>query len=253
MLKTDNFHDPEIVLVDFGMGQEAAGDRQRICGTPGYIPPETLETKKWFPKGDCFSLGVTMMQLIIDQVPEIGKGPDGTSVMLKLGIFSLGTKCLDEVHRNVLLLRPPFHRMPKEFASLSRLLEQLLEKNQEKRITAAQALNDPWFSEVFVGDVPRPAPLSANQPCRPAIDIAPHANVGRALGAGISNAVLAPNRAQQYMQRQKPIPMLAAPSRCASPLQTPCRIIAPSAIPSVGPVPTVIPRHAASPMPRWSR
>lgn len=251
MLKTDNFHDPDVVIVDFGIGQEAVSDRQRLCGTPGYIPPETLETKKWFPKGDCFSLGVTMMQLIIDQVPEIGKGPDGIPVNLKLGIFSLGATTLDEVHRNVLLLRPPFQRMPKEFTSLSRLLEQLLEKNQDKRINASQALNDPWFSEVFVEDVPPPTPLPATQPCRPASDVAPHAHVSGARAAGISNVALAPNRVQQHMQQQKPTPMAVAPSRCF-PLQTPCRIIAPSSVPSIGRVPTVHPRHASFPMPGWS-
>merc|ERR1712048_666704 len=96
MLKTDNFQDPDVVIIDFGVAQEFVSDRQRLCGTPGYIPPETLQTTKWYPKGDCFSLGVTMLQLVLDQIPESGKGPDGAPIMLKMGIFSQGARSIDE-------------------------------------------------------------------------------------------------------------------------------------------------------------
>merc|ERR1719356_890139 len=116
MLKTSNFNDPEVVIVDFGIVQEAAKDRKRLLGTPGYIPPETLETTKWFPKGDCFSLGVTMMQLILDQVPEAGAGPHGSE---KMGIFSHGAHSIDEIFQITRLRHPPFQRMPKGYAGLT--------------------------------------------------------------------------------------------------------------------------------------
>jgi hypothetical protein len=50
MLKTDDYHQPEVVIIDFGIAQEDVCDRQRVCGTPGYIPPETWETKKMVPE-----------------------------------------------------------------------------------------------------------------------------------------------------------------------------------------------------------
>merc|ERR1719160_1761995 len=75
MLKTDNLIEPEIVIIDFGLAQHDAEQKQQICGTPGYIPPETWQMQKWIPKGDVFSMGVLMIQLVINQVPELSEPP----------------------------------------------------------------------------------------------------------------------------------------------------------------------------------
>jgi len=87
-----------------------------------------------------------MMQLVIDQVPDGGKG--------RLGIFQEGTRGMEEIFHKTRMLQPPFHRMPNGCAGLTHLLEQLLDKETGNRLTALQALNDPWFTASSVGDLP---------------------------------------------------------------------------------------------------
>merc|ERR1712187_618146 len=218
MLKTDDFQDPEVVIIDFGVSQDLVSERQKLCGTPGYIPPETLDTTKWYPKGDCFSLGVTMMQLVIDQVPELGTGPDGAPMMVKMGIFSEGAESIDDACNKTRVLKPPFHRMPKDCVELTRLLERLLEKKMETRMTATQALNDHWFTSPSVGHSPlRSAPL---------------------LTAPLSKITV---------QRHDAAPT-AAPKQVVAPLQSPC-YMAPSVHPSVRPASARIHQNTAYVMP----
>jgi len=215
MLKTNNVQEPEVVIIDFGVAQDLVSDRHQFCGTPGYIAPETLDTTTWHPKGDCFSLGVTMMQLVIDQIPEVGNGPDGAPTMLKMGIFSDGARNLDEVHQMTRVRRPPFHRMPKECVALTQLLEKLLEKKMANRITASRALMDAWFTVPSVGDQPlpiTPTPMTSRQELVPS----------------------------------------AAPRPPATPLQVP-RALAPSVPVAVRPTPTPVIRNAAYVVPGPSR
>jgi serine/threonine protein kinase len=71
MLKTTNYHDPCVVLIDFGVAQTKRSKHSKIYGTPGYIPPEVWSTKTWDARGDVFSLGVVMLQMMTDRVPSV--------------------------------------------------------------------------------------------------------------------------------------------------------------------------------------
>merc|ERR1712032_1684645 len=64
MLRVDDLRQPDVVLIDFGLAPEFLYDKETMRGTPGYIPPETWRSHKWAPRGDCFSMGVTMFQLL---------------------------------------------------------------------------------------------------------------------------------------------------------------------------------------------
>jgi len=161
MLKTEDYERPEVVIIDFGLGQSAASDRMNVCGTPGYIPPETWVTQKWFPKGDCFSFGVAMLQLLIDHVPITFEGPKG-AVALQGGIFTVGTANLQEVGQVTQVRSPPFDRLPKGCSPrLAKLLARLLQKRPTYRANAVQALQDEWFSMADVGTVDLPSPSTA--------------------------------------------------------------------------------------------
>eukprot|EP00971_Amphidinium_carterae_P053962 1062501-Amphidinium_carterae.1 len=61
----------------FGYALEGVG------GTPGYIPPETWSTGKWFPRGDNFSMGVTMVQLTDRMPPDPNQPPAPTAIKVK--------------------------------------------------------------------------------------------------------------------------------------------------------------------------
>ncbi len=59
-------HDGSIKVADFGIAQfittAVANESGAICGTPGYLPPETFEGKGYGPAGDLFGLGVVLYQ-----------------------------------------------------------------------------------------------------------------------------------------------------------------------------------------------
>merc|ERR1712187_168217 len=95
----------------------AAGD-SGLCGTPGYIPPETWERKKWYPRGDLFSLGGCIMQLLTGKL-----------------IFVDGCRSVEEIGRAVRTRTPPFHLMPAAMQGLTRLVQKLLEKKLLRRPT----------------------------------------------------------------------------------------------------------------------
>merc|ERR1719502_2087360 len=51
MLRTSDFSEPKVVLIDLGVSTcMARANTGAPAGTPGYVPPETLETLMWFPR-----------------------------------------------------------------------------------------------------------------------------------------------------------------------------------------------------------
>lgn len=144
MVKTTDFSQPQVVIIDLGLAVSMAKkDGGDVCGTPGYIPPETLRSRMWFPKGDLFSIGVVMMQLITRRVP-VGKKA--------CGIFQERCRTMEDVFTATRTRKAPMHLVPREFPQLRALLEKLLRKRMQPRITAAQALKDSWFYGCGEGD-----------------------------------------------------------------------------------------------------
>ena len=43
--------EPRVVLIDFGLAEGFLSTSSGCSGTAGYIPPETWETERWYPKG----------------------------------------------------------------------------------------------------------------------------------------------------------------------------------------------------------
>lgn len=144
MVKTEDYGDPQVVIIDFGLAQHDADEKAQICGTPGYIPPETWQSMKWYPKGDVFSMGVTMLQLVIDQVPEATEGPNPQAI--KVGIFSGAS--IDEVKANTNLVQPPLNRIPTSMRGFQIFVSKCLQKMRHGRPTSLQALSDPWLAGV---------------------------------------------------------------------------------------------------------
>jgi serine/threonine protein kinase len=128
MLKDEDLHEPEVVIIDLGVAQLSGTERNVIYGTPGYIPPEVWEGKNWHPQSDMFSLGVVVVQILIG----------------KSGIFTEGTRTYREVKEVTKVRLPPFELMPLELPSLAWLAQKLLAKDHEARPTADSLLQGPW-------------------------------------------------------------------------------------------------------------
>jgi serine/threonine protein kinase len=139
MLKTNNLHEPEVVIVDFGLAKAmGSSDSGRFGGTPGYIPPETLVHKKWFPRGDVFSLGVVMFQMLTDRLPS------PTLCPIQKGLFLQGCRTMEDVQQATLARQPSLHELP-QYQGLTELVAKLLEKQFSLRLKAPQALGDAWI------------------------------------------------------------------------------------------------------------
>jgi len=140
MLKTQNMANPEVVFIDFGVARAMASDEARPCGTPGYIPPEVYGSGKWYPQGDMFSLGVTIMQIICDQTP-----PSGARKLTDPGIFLQGCAAIPDIASATQTREPPWHILPREMPGLQPVLRGMMEKDFRKRMKAPVALKEPWF------------------------------------------------------------------------------------------------------------
>lgn len=66
----------QIKIADFGISQlmsSLTGNANQVFGTPGYLPPETLNGKGFGPAGDLFALGVLMYRCATGRRPFGGE------------------------------------------------------------------------------------------------------------------------------------------------------------------------------------
>merc|ERR1740123_2002246 len=135
MLQTDNYQSPHVMVIDFGVSTAMSKkDTGLAGGTPGYVPPETFDMGKWFPGGDVFSMGVVMLQMIIDRVPN-DKAP-------RQGIFQEGCNSLDQIRIATQTRHPPTHAVP--FRGLGELCAKCLSKDVRTRPRAPSSRPPRW-------------------------------------------------------------------------------------------------------------
>merc|ERR1719408_56378 len=100
-----------------------------------------MNSGKWYPGGDVFSMGVAMMQLLTGRVPDEDKARQGVMI----GIFLEGCRDIEGVKQAVNTRQPPFHLMPAQWPGVRQLCMRCLEKNLRQRPKAPTILKDPWF------------------------------------------------------------------------------------------------------------
>jgi len=143
MLKTEDYSQPHVVIIDFGLMQTAVSDAHVLWGTPGYVAPETWETGKSYPAGDIFAMGVVIMQMLLNRIPPHHNPP--RTAVLPGGIFTDGLNTLQEVGIFTRARTPPFDLLSAELPALALLARQLLEKEVRRRPCAQKVLQHAWF------------------------------------------------------------------------------------------------------------
>jgi len=144
MVKTNNFFKPEIVYIDFGVCRAmVVAPNGMPGGTPGYMPPETIDRRRWVPKGDVFCLGVTMIQVFLGKMPPTGPRTTSTPG----GIFVEGCQTVQDMFDATKTCQPPFHLLP-NMPGLHELLTAMLQKDVAVRPTASNVLGFQWFAVV---------------------------------------------------------------------------------------------------------
>mmetsp|Transcript_49475 Transcript_49475/g.115717 ORF Transcript_49475/g.115717 Transcript_49475/m.115717 type:complete len:672 (-) Transcript_49475:108-2123(-) len=152
MLRTASYLAPELVLIDFGVSRSMVNPSPKMVGTPGFIPPETYASKgQWSPRGDVFSMGVTLFQVIIDKVAPTGSRKKSTPG----GIFIEGCTTMKQIVEATKIRTPPYQLLPQELSSGIPFLQRLLAKEMSERPSAQQAVADDWLARIPVrgGDV----------------------------------------------------------------------------------------------------
>ena len=127
--KSNNY--PNIKIGDFGMSKvvEKNAIQNLFVGTIYYVAPEVIK-KKYNEKCDIWSCGVIMYVLLTKKPPFDGDMTEEIIASIEKGEFDLKS--------------PPFDKISK---SALDLIQKLLNKDVEKRISAQEALNHPWFKE----------------------------------------------------------------------------------------------------------
>ena len=118
-----------IKIIDFGSAKYFSKQRieNEIIGSSYYIAPEVLK-QKYNEKCDTWSAGVLLYMLLTKKAPFNGKNSEIIMEKIEEGNYDRKNKKLMEFSDEV-----------------RDLLNHLLEKDVDKRFSAKQALNHPWF------------------------------------------------------------------------------------------------------------
>ena len=125
-----------IKIIDFGTAKIFHKNKteKAVIGSSYYIAPEVLK-QKYNEKCDTWSVGVILYMTLVGVAPFDGKTDDEILRRIKIGKYNKH----DE-------------RYVKHSEEVKDLVSRLLEKNIEKRLSAKEALNHPWF-EKFGGRI----------------------------------------------------------------------------------------------------
>ena len=120
-----------IKIIDFGTAKifEKGEKEKKIVGSAYYIAPEVLD-QNYNEKCDTWSVGVVLYMFLVGRAPFDGKNPEEI-------MYSIRNKNYDE-NNPKLLERSP---------QVRDLINNLLNKNIEKRFSAKEALNHEWFKK----------------------------------------------------------------------------------------------------------
>jgi calcium-dependent protein kinase len=121
-------------VIDFGTAKllEKNKSENKVIGSSYYIAPEVLN-KSYNEKCDLWSCGVILYILLSGRAPFSGETDTLILEKIKMGKFDLN--------------RSPFNKISSEGKDL---IKKLLEMNPKRRISAADALNHPWFRKFDV-------------------------------------------------------------------------------------------------------
>ena len=126
----DNKLSRNIKIVDFGTACELPRHKKltQTVGTLNYIAPDIFK-KRYNEKCDMWSCGVILYILLTGKLPFAGKDKKQTIASISKGNYSLELPIWDHISKEA-----------------KSLVVRLLELNANKRISAENAIKDPWVS-----------------------------------------------------------------------------------------------------------
>uniref|UniRef100_A0A8C4YS07 Protein kinase domain-containing protein n=1 Tax=Gopherus evgoodei TaxID=1825980 RepID=A0A8C4YS07_9SAUR len=127
----------KVVLRDFYLSRFENGAITEPCGTPEYLAPEVIARQRYGRPVDCWAVGVILFILLSGNPPfyadteqESGRGQDRQLFrQILAGEYSFDPPYWDEIS-----------------PAAKKLVSQLLEVDQDQRITAQEALGHVWIA-----------------------------------------------------------------------------------------------------------
>ncbi|PAA66834.1 hypothetical protein BOX15_Mlig004461g1 [Macrostomum lignano] len=122
-----------VKLADFGLAIEVQGEQAAwygFAGTPGYLSPEVLRKDPYGKAVDVWACGVILYILLVGYPPFWDEEQAKLYAQIKAGAFDYPSPEWDTVT-----------------AEAKNLINQMLNTNPAKRITAAEALKHPWICQ----------------------------------------------------------------------------------------------------------
>jgi len=139
-VKPDNFifstksSNSELKLIDFGLSKSFISNKLfTVVGTPYYVAPELLEDSGYNQYCDNWSAGCIMYIMLAGVPPFYASKDTDIFKKIKKGIISLTGQLWNSISNEA-----------------KSLISKLLTKDPNLRITACQALSDPWFNEINI-------------------------------------------------------------------------------------------------------
>ncbi|GMI44563.1 hypothetical protein TrCOL_g2357 [Triparma columacea] len=122
-------NDSDIRLADFGFAKRVSTPLSTQCGTPGYVAPEILKGDKYGLSVDMWSIGVITYILLGGYPPFHDDNQAVLYRKIKEGNFDFHPEYWDPVSEEA-----------------KNLIKSMLTVSIEDRMTAKDALNDPWIN-----------------------------------------------------------------------------------------------------------
>ena len=122
---------PTIKVCDFGTAKifQTGKVERKFVGSSYYIAPEVLK-QRYNEKCDIWSCGVIMYILLSQRPPFGGKDDDEIMANIEKGKYDLSSPPFDKISQNA-----------------RDLIKKMLTMDPQKRISAEEVLNHPWFKE----------------------------------------------------------------------------------------------------------
>ncbi|KAF9110303.1 hypothetical protein BGX27_006561, partial [Mortierella sp. AM989] len=143
LLFLDKSENARLLITDFGLSKVLTNGNDVLmtaCGTPGYVAPEVLEQVGHGKPVDMWGVGIIAYTLLCGFTPFWGEDQPALFENIIAGTYEYEQEYWKDISP-----------LAKKF------IDTLLVRDAEKRATATQALNHPWFRAVLDQDLAAPA------------------------------------------------------------------------------------------------
>lgn len=134
LLFSDKSDSPRLMIADFGLSKILKHHDDILmtaCGTPGYVAPEVLKQLGYGRSVDIWSVGVILYTVLCGYTPFWGEDHNALFQCILKGVYDFDEDYWSDISDEA-----------------KDLINKMLEYDPDRRITAHDALQHPWFKRI---------------------------------------------------------------------------------------------------------